>query len=818
MAAKLLTYLIMILTAVSLVSAITNNIPSFNNQPNPFYYEFIAENNLSSYILIPKYADLNHLTLRFRATIGKESIFNISENATKTHIGGGWVDPVNLTDGNYSTYTLATGGSYSYFEVNYTKSVGAAAAIWEVKDSNGIHNISIPSYCFDLYPDKLVLQVYSLAAGWYWEYSCNKMFTLEYLASPSRNFWEERIYWLNSSIENNITISTANTINSTGIILNSTQNFDLNITAINQSKTSCSCNNCISSNKDCYIPISITLNRSLNTTVSLIANYSYNPYMNYTQYKTYSSNDYVYNLSYNSYVVCNSNTNTYLERYINGTKSKSTLLPCNNRTITFTDTFIYTEDKPYNISFYYNSTQTTFYGNHTFISDITAPVVKINYTLNNTGFGNAVGNITLRCIDAASPLLFYNKTYNGVNFFEGNLTNNTLQSNQTTFINGVNNLTGVCKDFFWSSTVSSPFDIYTTNIYLIDEKENAAFNLDNVTSAIAYFDDNSTSYDFKTTGKTAINFSTSANNKLRFEFIYEGGVTVIRYIDVSLLTNDLRVCINKEGTTHYEQLITSAIEQPAVLKNVFSNCIVAADYTRFAYQDTKVLKAYTINSLYYLYNFDETTQTFLASLDGSIQTYINLDTLKFQGEGYNINILNDALSFSKSDDTTVQIHYDNQDTDNQDLDLTITNMDTNDIVLTLGADDFTDYNEFTVYFNYATLDDVNDTTLFKLDLVKTNAEGLTETITRFFTTAARSGALSNGVAFIIAVLLTVFGLTFTATRITFSWFGIIILLGSIIIMSFAAGAWYLTLFQVIDVIVLVYAIIIMTTSNYPTVS
>ena len=145
-------------------------------------------------------------------------------------------------------------------------------------------------------------------------------------------------------------------------------------------------------------------------------------------------------------------------------------------------------------------------------------------------------------------------------------------------------------------------------------------------------------------------------------------------------------------------------------------------------------------------------------------------------------------------------------------------MDTNDIVLTLGADDFTDYNEFTVYFNYATLDDVNDTTLFKLDLVKTNAEGLTETITRFFTTAARSGALSNGVAFIIAVLLTVFGLTFTATRITFSWFGIIILLGSIIIMSFAAGAWYLTLFQVIDVIVLVYAIIIMTTSNYPTVS
>lgn len=352
-------------------------------------------------------------------------------------------------------------------------------------------------------------------------------------------------------------------------------------------------------------------------------------------------------------------------------------------------------------------------------------------------------------------------------------------------------------------------------IILIDEVDNTEFDLNQTTSARVYWDENRSYFDFKNANVTTYNSTNVTQDKLRFEFKYSDGTIITRWIDTTLIDGtNLRVCVNKEGVTHYEQLIISASQKRVVLKNLFSDCLIAADYTRFAYQDAYLLKAYTIDSLYYLYTYDEGQQVYLASVDGSVSAYINVDTLEFQQEGYNIDILSEALSFQKTDNTTIQIYYNNLKEDNTALDLAITRMDTSTEVFT--TSDFTDPNEFTLYFNFATLD-VNESTLFLLELDKTTADGTT-TLRRYFNTGASTGVISSGFALVISILSIVFGLTFAAARITFSFFGMFATMAAIGVCALSVAAWYITFLQVINVIILVYIITVMVTKNTATLA
>jgi hypothetical protein len=277
------------------------------------------------------------------------------------------------------------------------------------------------------------------------------------------------------------------------------------------------------------------------------------------------------------------------------------------------------------------------------------------------------------------------------------------------------------------------------------------------------------------------------------------------------------VCANKEGVTHYEQLLISAIEKPVVVKNVFSNCVIAADYTRFAYQSSLVLKAYSINSLYYLYTFDGSNQVLLASIDGSISTYINLDTLEFNQNAYDVTILGDALAFEKTGTHQMKIYYRNLANDNANLTAVITKLDNTTTTTVLSTSAFSNPNNFTMYFDFTTLN-VTDETVFKITLLKTSTGGVTTTISKYFNTQAKSGKLASGVGFVMAFLLIVFGLTFTISRTTFSWFGIVMVLASIGVLSFTMSAWYITLLMAINFIIGVYICIILAYQNYPTVS
>jgi hypothetical protein len=370
-------------------------------------------------------------------------------------------------------------------------------------------------------------------------------------------------------------------------------------------------------------------------------------------------------------------------------------------------------------------------------------------------------------------------------------------------------------------------------IYLVDELANTYFNSSNISSSIIYLDDDTLNYDFKLNNATNISFSSTNHSKLRLELKYADGATVTRYIDIALVsrnttTQNISLCANKEGTTHYEQIILSTSQKPVALLSNYANCYVVADYTRFAYQDAFALKAYTIERQYGLYTFDSLLNTiFFSSLDGSIQQPFNLDNLEFISTAYSYISKYDSLAISWDRLANgsiipfhVKIYYKNIRKENINVSFRITRTDTNESLVYLT--NFTNPNDFNVYFNYSSYPNINATTRFKVLITKTTLLG-TVYVAAYFDSAFNpeapaSKALKPQVAFVISLLLFMFGFSFTVSKTTFSYFGIFILLISLAFLGFTQQTWYTLFLMAMEVIILVFAVIIMSMQNTRTIS
>jgi len=242
---------------------------------------------------------------------------------------------------------------------------------------------------------------------------------------------------------------------------------------------------------------------------------------------------------------------------------------------------------------------------------------------------------------------------------------------------------------------------------------------------------------------------------------------------------------------------------------------VAADYTRFAYQDSFLLRAYTYDTLYYLTTIIDGEERQLASLDGGVSSTINLDVLRFKIDEPIINVAGDSLTFRWHGNTSLIIRYLNIDNDNTGLNASITHMDLNSVVYS--ASTFVNPNNFTILFDYSLLPNVNSTSLFRVLVTKETPTG-SEVLKRYFTINAKSGQMSAGFALIISIIMVIFGMTFTITRLSFSWFGGFVLIGALAFLSLAVSTWYIIFMQVIIVICLVYSFIILTVKNSATVA
>ncbi len=540
----------------------------------------------------------------------------------------------------------------------------------------------------------------------------------------------------------------------------------------------------------------------------------------YSNIKEFNGTNYTRILNFSIGFNCPDFSNTTsIDTYVNDSRIKTNNATCTNSSQILISGFINSEEGNFTIYHIFNTSfepenNNELFGNISLISDLLNPTVFINFTVPG-GFATPLTNTSLICSDTIfTGNITYNTTFNDITLTHANFSNGTELINETNLIDGPNFLIGSCTDLFGTSTEEINRTVFIGELILIDEKENVDFQL-NLTGARAYFDENQTFFDFKVQGTNKANFSASATNRLRIELIYSDGTIITRYIDMAILGQEIRICANKEGVQHFQQLIVSARQRSTILRNIFADCIVAADSTRFAFQDSFVLQAFTISSLYSLVTLRGGREIILASLDGSLESFINLDTLELAETPFNLNIQPETISFEKISDTTMQIHYLNIRNDNIGLTLDITNMDTDTSVFSSSS--FADFNDVTIIFDFSTISNVTNTTLFVIQ-----ADSIQRTTTnsfkRYFNTNASSGIIRNELAFTISFLLVIFGLTFTATRITLSWFGVFILIFAIATLSFGVLTPVIIFLMAVETILLVFIFVALAINTYSTLT
>jgi len=528
---------------------------------------------------------------------------------------------------------------------------------------------------------------------------------------------------------------------------------------------------------------------------------------------TVSGNDYFRNSVITLNYVCNNKGETIISLYEDSSLYNTINANCQNENLSSTNfTYNANTEGSTTLKAYLNNTLNAVTSSNEFFSiniirDINPPkITSLNFT-SNSGFSFYDVEPNAICTDTIMPTLNYYIDFNGANVYNANVSSGTNYNTAQTPVYGLNTINFTCSDHFSTDNDFFSQNVYRTSISLIDEQENTLFSVGNLTGARAYFADNSTFYDFKSTSTNQVDFTGFDLSQLRFEFIYSSGTIINRWIDVSLFDeDDLRVCVFKDNNIQaYQQLIASTSQQPTGVKNVFSNCYVALDYTRFAFQNSQVLNAYTINALYYLYRYDNNELVYLASIDGSQESSINLDVLEFSDQSYSIDLLSPALSLEKLNNQTIIVRYDDDRTNVDSGTLTITNLDTNTDVFSI---DLTNPNSFTVYYDFSTLN-VNDTTLFKVSVASTLESGTVDTTSRYFNTSGRTGSMTSQLALVFSLLLTVFGITFTRASLGLGWLGLIVMIFSIIIAGMAVPTMALNLLIGMNIVIMLYIIVTM---------
>lgn len=471
----------------------------------------------------------------------------------------------------------------------------------------------------------------------------------------------------------------------------------------------------------------------------------------------------------------------------------------------------------------FDSLMDNWFGNDSYYFDLQPPEAFVVVTSAGGGFGgigNSLVNVSYYCVDSDSLYTNYTVDLNtvrllgeseyAVNSSFYNLTSGTGLDNDYVYV--------FCEDFFRSDALNESFTVYSKTLNLINETAGDAFNVANLTSIKVYVADNSSFYDFTANGVSSVNYTSVNYTKLRFELVYKNGDVITRYIDTSLFSgsDEIDVCANLEGTVHYEQLLLSSVQRPVWVYNRYSNCYVAADYTRFAYQDSYVLKAYTIAAQYNVFVNSGGSKVILAGLDGSIASYVNLDILEYSLTDVDYSILSDSLVFEPLTGSIMKIVYKNLEGDNSGVVVRITRTD-NDTVVYSGVE-LDSPNNFSILFSWGGLVNVTNSTLFKIDLDMNKTGGTTDSLSRYFNLNARVGFLSSGLSAILAIFLLVFGFTLASSKVTFSWFGIFVCLSALVLLSLAVNAWYILLLEVVTVIMAIYCVIIMIQQNVNTVS
>jgi hypothetical protein len=293
---------------------------------------------------------------------------------------------------------------------------------------------------------------------------------------------------------------------------------------------------------------------------------------------------------------------------------------------------------------------------------------------------------------------------------------------------------------------------------------------------------------------------------VRIEIKYPGveGV-VVRDFDTDLEDgNETRVCVAQVQTFAEQILYSSSNSTALALHSVYADCYLLQDYTKFAYSDAFMIRAYTIPKFYTLYIWnDDGDKTVLGSIDGAVSSEVNVNLLVFKQTQYPISLLTDDASISAYDNATIVIYYRNLKDDLSSIVIEIRNGTT--VLYTHTETDSPE--SLTLYWDHAAMNLTG--MILTLEITKYIDGEESGSITKIFYANGVSGNLNPWVAILLAAVLMFFGLTFVAVRYVFGYFGIIVDLAALAILSQAPATQFVLLMEVIAIIMMAFKILLM---------
>lgn len=526
-------------------------------------------------------------------------------------------------------------------------------------------------------------------------------------------------------------------------------------------------------------------------------------FSNYTEFESIKYGN-IINLSYS--VRCGFlGKYVYVNVSVNESIIYSDIVICDNSTYLFNRSYQHEEEGniTLNITLYKTDNVTIAEENSfNYISDLNPPNITISYDFNYGFRKNANENINILVNDSISPFEICNisilNTQHNNTYFNDNSTSYDFDIED-----GINTFSVICKDIVNNiNSKTEKIHIYKKNITLVYEDNGSVFNsFSEMETLRAISEKTQEIFNFLENNDTWILFISNQSDVIRIEKRYSEDPNSLLYIDLNLdlIDTTTRTCVAKTQQ-FYEIVFYSSTNKPIAVVNNLAQCYVLADYTKYAYQDALMAKAYTIKALYYLYTY-ENQKVFLATLDGSVATSVNLDVLESTQKTYTFTLTTDDISVSKISNTTLKIYYKNLADDNIKTEIYI--YDGNNLLFSHIETETP--NEFTIYFDYSSINLQNN--VLKL-IVKKSTQSSQAEITRIFTLQGAVGLIDKWLAIFISAFLIFFGLTFVAARHVFGYFGIITMIIALAITTLAPATIEITFIQTIIVIILIFIVLV----------
>ncbi len=464
---------------------------------------------------------------------------------------------------------------------------------------------------------------------------------------------------------------------------------------------------------------------------------------------------------------------------------------------------------PYRVYFDYNSPVITAYD---------ANVVS---GFNITSFN---ASAKMQCTDTASNLFDFNNLY-VISIFDVNQVvaynqdNNIFYSNNGLQLNENGNVIKFeCFDAVGKkATQLLELDAYKKRFYFVwnDTGQDIAvtdYTTADINSVMVYSYDLNTYYDMKANNKTSIDYVGTGEDALYFQVKYTSAsfLTIRTEFDLSVVEDtNVPICFWKYQPV-YEQAFVSSQIKPLIFKNANTQCYLAGSKTKFANGDSFLLSVYAIPSSYYLYTTNENDElTRLSIVAGEQSNNINLDILLLKLNTYSLDVSTHFLTGlfvcgGSQDCNYLKIYYNNPNADNNAL--TIKIIRDNDVVFSQDMAD-ANVNEAILLVNISNFD-INGA--FEVWAVIRNENGDIEYVKWYGNTNLSKSQffLNPFVAFVFGILVFLVGFTLVSTKYALGWFGALMALAGIGIMSFGGSEWFIFFGQGVLFIVGVYIMLI----------